>query len=123
MADNTLTRGDDFPLVGTRGERPGESILNPDGSRSSEKTISVGFDDGIHLIPTVVIDDEGFLIRVSNEDAINLFRQGKNPSVGVFKTEAEASEFAGKRSASGGRFSKPPENTLSPRIKLPIGRL
>ncbi len=117
-----IANGNEFPKVGTRGLSPGESILNPDGSRSSERTISVAFDDGIHLLPTIVIDDEGFLVKVSNEDAVMLFRQGRNPSVGVFKTEAEATEFAGKRSASGGRASKL-INTLEPQIKLPAGNL
>ncbi len=103
---------DEFPKVGTRGLRPGESILNPDGTRSSERTISVEFDDGIHLIPTIVVDPEGFLMKVSNKDAIRLFREGKNPSVGRFKTEAEALKFATRRSKEGGRFQKKPDEVV-----------
>ena len=94
---------DDFPLVGTRSLKPGVSILNPDGSRSSEKTISVDIDGIIQLIPTIIIDDEGFLLKVSNDDAIKLFREGKNPSIGAFETEEKATAFAIKRSKSGGR--------------------
>ena len=130
MADqfNALSNGNDFPKIGTRGLNPGESILNPDGTRSSERTISVGFDDGVHVIPTIIIDEEGFLVKVSNEDAIELFRQGKNPSRGIFKSVEEANEFAGQRSASGGRDStlspKKVDNALvRPRLNLPIGRL
>ena len=95
---------DEFPKIGTRGLAPGEPIINPDGSKSSERTISVGFDDGIHLIPTIVVDEEGFLVKVSNEEAIRLFQAGKNPSRGRFDTEKEAKEFAIRRSKEGGRF-------------------
>ena len=95
---------DEFPKVGTRGLAPGESIVNPDGSRSSERTISVGFDDGVHVIPTIVVDKEGFLVKVSNEEAIRLFQVGKNPSRGRFNTIKEADEFARIRSEQGGRF-------------------
>ena len=95
---------DKFPKVGTRGLAPGAPIINPDGSRSTERTISVSFDDGIHLIPSIVIDEEGFLVKVSNKEAIRLFQAGKNPSLGRFDTEKEAKEFAIRRSAQGGRF-------------------
>lgn len=96
----------EYPEIGARSARPGESILNPDGTRSSEKTISVGLEDGIYLIPTVVVDDEGFLVKVSNDDAVRLYREGKNPAVGKFKTEEEALEAATIRSNSGGRFQR-----------------
>ena len=96
----------DFPKIGTRGRYKGAPIVNPDGTSSSERTISVGFDDGIYLIPTIVVDEEGFLVKVSNDDAIRLFKQGRNPTVGKFKTVKEADAFAKKRSASGGRFQK-----------------
>lgn len=95
---------DEFPKVGTRGLARGAPIINPDGSKSTERTISVGFDDGIHLIPTIVIDKEGFLVKVSDEEAIRLFQAGKNPSRGRFDTEQEAKEFAIRRSKEGGRF-------------------
>ncbi len=102
-----------FPAIGTRGNAPGESILNPDGTSSSERTISVGFGDITKLIPTIVPDDQGFLVKRSDEDAIALFRQGKNPSVGDFGSVEEADAFAETRSEGGGRnfqqFSDVPE--------------
>ncbi len=95
---------DEFPKIGTKGLTPGAPIINPDGSVSTERTISVGFDDGIELIPTIVVDNEGFLTKVSNEEAIRLFQLGKNPSRGRFDTEEEARKFATRRSKEGGRF-------------------
>ena len=111
----------DFPEVGTRGLKPGEPISNPDGTKSSERTITVGFDDGFRLIPTIVVDDEGFLVKVSDDDAIRLFREGRNPSVGRFNTEQEATAFAKQRSDSGGRNSKiEPVKPLSEIIQKPL---
>lgn len=102
-----------FPVVGTRGNAPGESILNPDGTSSSERTISVGFDGVTKLIPTIVPDEQGFLVKRSDDEAIELFRQGKNPSVGDFGSREEADAFAKVRSEGGGRnfqqFSDIPE--------------
>lgn len=103
---------DEFPKVGTRGAKRGEAIINPDGTRSTERTISVGFDDGIHLIPTIVVDEEGFLIKVSNDEAIKLFQAGKNPSVGRFDTQKLADEFAKRRSTEGGRFQSSADATV-----------
>ena len=101
---NVTEEAQEFPKVGTRGTEPGAAIRNPDGSLSSERTISVELDDTIHLIATIVPDDEGFLVKRSDEEAVELFRQGKNPSLGTFKTEAEATAASKKRSAAGGRF-------------------
>ncbi len=91
--------------VGAKGSAPGESIQNSDGTQSSEQTISVGFGDETFLIPTVIPDKDGFLVKRSDEEAIKLFKAGKNPSVGTFDSVAEADAFAARRSAGGGRFS------------------
>ena len=99
----SLHGGTNFPSIGTRGAFPGQSIMNPDGTGSSERTITVGFDDGTYLLPTIVVDDEGFLVKVSNEAAIRLFKMGRNPAVGKFGSAAEANRYAGQRSDSGGR--------------------
>jgi len=116
-----MANGLEFPEVGARGLKPGESIKNPDGTESSERTITVGFDDGFRLIPTIVVDEEGFLVKISDEDAIQLFREGKNPSVGRFNTEDEANAFAKQRSDTGGRNSKlEPVKPLSEIIKNPL---
>ena len=99
------------PLVGVRATKPNSPIINPDGTGSSERTISVGFDDKTYLIPTIVPDEKGFLVKRSDEDAIRLFREGLNPQVGVFNSVEEADAFAIQRSNSGGRFQKTLENT------------
>ncbi len=96
----------EYPAIGTRGAAPGEPITNPDGSQSSERTMSFEKDGKEYLIPTIVPDDEGYLVKHSNEDAIALHNQGKNPEVGVFDTPEQATEFAKQRSESGGRASQ-----------------
>ena len=87
-----------------RGATPGEAIANPDGSFSSELTISVGFGNKTYLIPTIVPDNSGVLVQHSNAEAIRLFKKGLNPEVGIFNSVEEADLFAAKRSAAGGRF-------------------
>lgn len=107
----------DYPKVGARAKKPGEPIINPDGSKSTEQTISVEFDDGIYVIPTIVVDDEGFLVKVSEDQAIELFKSGKNNAVGKFNSEKEAEAFAKARSAAGGRFPKKVETPLEEILK------
>lgn len=96
----------DFPKIGTRSERPGEAIVNPDGSRSSERTITIETDGKYHLIRTIIEDKEGYLTKVSNEEAIKRFQSGENQSLGTFNSETEANDFSRERSAKGGRFQK-----------------
>ena len=108
LKNQRLAREDElanqFPKVGTRAVGQGRPIINPDGSQSSERTISVEIDGKVQLIPTIVPDEFGYLTKHSDGDAIALFREGKNPSVGAFNTEAEALAGAKQRSAAGGRF-------------------
>ena len=96
--------------IGARGDEPLASIKNPDGSESSELLMSVGFTDESGqeftlLLPTVVADASGVLIKRSEQEAIKLFKEGKNRPIGRFDTAAEADEFAARRSSEGGRFS------------------
>ena len=94
-----------FPLPGTRAKAPGIPIRTPSGQGASEQTISVGFDDKTLLIPTIIPDEKGVLTKRSNDVAVKMFREGKNPAVGTFDSPEAADKFAAERSAAGGRFS------------------
>ena len=67
-------------------------VKNRDGSISTVRTISVGFDDGVYNIPTVSADGSRIL---SDEEAIAQFKKtGKH--LGVFDNDADASAAAQK---------------------------
>lgn len=67
-------------------------VKNKDGSISTVRTISVGFDDGVYNIPTVSADGSRIL---SDEEAIAQFKKtGKH--LGVFDNDADASAAAQK---------------------------
>jgi len=74
-------------------------LLNPDGSFSTERTITVSFDDGVYNIPTIK-DGE----RLSSKEAIKEFKNGRIKPVGKYKTVEEAEEAAEARSGSIGRI-------------------
>lgn len=65
-------------------------VNNPDGSISTVRSITVGFDDGTYLIPTVV---NGKV--VSNEEAIAHFKK-THEHLGKFADEASANAYAEK---------------------------
>lgn len=79
-----------MPPAGNAG-RP--ELRNPDGSISTERTITIGTDQGYVNIPTIVNG-----IARSAREAIDLFNQGLNPAIAKFKTEAEAISAAAERS-------------------------
>lgn len=67
-------------------------VRNKDGSISTVRTISVGFDDGVYNIPTVATDGSRIL---SDKEAIEQFKKtGKH--LGVFDNDADASVAAQK---------------------------
>lgn len=70
-------------------------MRNPDGTVSSERTITVEADGKHHLIPTIVGGKQ-----LGQEEAIALWEQGKNPPVGVFDSAESAEVGAKARSAS-----------------------
>jgi hypothetical protein len=62
-------------------------VKNPDGSISTERSITVGFDDGVYLLPTVV---NGKI--VSEKEAINHFlKTGEH--LGRFNSEEEVGDY------------------------------
>lgn len=60
-------------------------VANADGSVSTERTITVSFDDGVFNIPTIVGGKQ-----LSEEDAISAFKSGKSQATGKFATVDEA---------------------------------
>lgn len=72
-------------------------IKNKDGSISTLRTISVGFDDGAYLIPTIAPDGT----QLTNEEAIELFKEtGKH--LGKFISTEAADRYARKLSVEQG---------------------
>lgn len=63
-------------------------VKNGDGSISTVRSISIGTDEGVYLIPTVV---RGKV--VSNEAAVRYFRQ-TGEHLGLFTSEADAKTYA-----------------------------
>ena len=74
-------------------------IQNPDGTVSTEKTITTKIDDAWMNIPTIVDGKE-----VSEEKAIEDFKAGVNPAVGVFQSQREAEKAAESRTDEIGRM-------------------
>jgi hypothetical protein len=74
------------------------AIQNADGTFSTERTITVESDGKHYLIPTIVDGKQR-----SNDEAIALWRGGKNASVGTFDSNAQAEAAAVARSQEIGR--------------------
>lgn len=73
-------------------------LENPDGSFSTERTITIESDGKHLLIPTIVGGKER-----SAEEAIRLWRDGKNKAVGSYATAEQAEDEAKKRSVRIGK--------------------
>lgn len=73
-------------------------IDNPDGSKSTERSITVEMDGEHKVMPSIV---EGK--QRTPKEAVDMHIQGKNPATGSFKTKEEAEDFAQRRSKEIGR--------------------
>lgn len=83
-------------------------IQNPDGTVSTEKTITTKIDNAWMNIPTIVDGKE-----VSEEQAIEDFKNGINPAVGVFQSQREAEQAAEARTEEIGRMLDEAVNPVS----------
>jgi len=90
------------------GERPIDMnrpiLQNGDGTFSTEQTITIGADGRFFNIPTIVNGQ-----RLSEDQAIALWRAGQNDAVGEFATEDEALASARARTERIGRLRAPLE--------------
>ena len=68
-------------------------LTNPDGTFSTEETITVSADGLHYLIPTII---DG--VRVQPHMAVIAWKAGVNPAVGAYKTAREAARAAVERS-------------------------
>lgn len=98
MAQSALERLRQFGRIETPAGNAFRPILqNEDGSFSTERTMTASFDeDGqevFYNIPTIVSGRD-----VGEDEAVRLFREGKNPPVGRFSSLGEAEDAAQKRS-------------------------
>lgn len=67
-------------------------LPNPDGSYSTEVTIGIEQDGIFYNIPTIVKGK-----RLSDDQAVQAFQQGRNPPVGAFATQEAADDAAEQR--------------------------
>lgn len=77
-------------------------LNNPDGTFSTENTITIEIDGKYHLIPTIVGGRQ-----LSGDEAILSLMKGENRPVGTFNSQSEASAYAKQRSAEIGRVRGP----------------
>lgn len=76
---------------------PKKKIKNPDGSFSTERTISVSGDGKHYLIPTI-IDGKQY----TEDEAVEMFKAGTNKPVAVSDSLEELNKYAPERSAAKG---------------------
>ena len=69
------------------------AIKNPNGTTSTEETITIEEDGKHYVLPTIVGG-----IRRPEDAAIALWEKGKNKDVGEFSSAEEANDYAKKRS-------------------------
>jgi hypothetical protein len=99
------------PPGGTPHDLSKPIIQNPDGSISTERTITIESNGQSLVIPTIVNGQ-----AYSNEDAIALWKAGQNRPVGAFATAAEADAYAQKRHEEEAILRGTPQ----PRLPVPL---
>lgn len=77
-------------------------IRNPDGSTSTESSFTAEF-GGRHLLFASIVDGRRYTMKEAEE----LYRQGKNPPLGAFKTHDEAEAASIARSARINKIRQP----------------
>lgn len=100
---------DDLEIIGTPPDASRPLLDNRDGTFSTERTISFEEDGRHYLIPTIVGGKP-----LEDLAAIDQWRAGKNPEVGVYRSMDEASRAAVKRSEEIGRRRLPLEQAGQP---------
>lgn len=99
--------------VSRRLARPGVKL--PDGSMGSVRSISVGDERGEWVIPTIVDAKP-----VSNDEAIQLWRQGKNEAIGgPFKTTKEADDYSWRFHLAEEKRGRLPGVTMPTEVDVP----
>ncbi len=73
-------------------------LPNEDGTYSTERTITIEM-GGKHLVLPTIVGGKPY----TEDEAIELFKNGKNKPVGEFDTENEANDYARSRTRSLGR--------------------
>ena len=90
-------------------------LKNPDGSISTERTITVEAGGKHFVLPTIVNGKQ-----VSEDEAVRQWQSGSHQAVGSFGTAAEANAFAQKRSAALGEALRPQPIILDFNTSLPF---
>lgn len=98
------------PFASLRPFRPGEKIKNPDGSYSTERTITVEDNTGGYmLIPSLWMGPSGHIDLGDAQESARLLALKYEANTGKtfprFTTIDEAEKYAVKRSTSGGAGS------------------
>jgi hypothetical protein len=68
-------------------------IENPDGTFSTERTMSFRDEDGKETVIATIVGGTAY----SPKEAVRLYREGKNPALGKFDTVSAAEEYAQQR--------------------------
>ena len=94
-------------LDGYRPFNPGEFIINPDGTQSTERTVTLQTDDGWLVAPSLWETPMGAVDLYDKPDlhrAIQGYEKLSKKMFPRFKTLEEANKFTSARTSGGGVF-------------------